>query len=79
MEERDIFDAIRQEGIDADDPEVRNSVRTALAQIEDVRSRKDAETARRCMRAVAAALSYELQHPDVDDMSGFESEFDDED
>lgn len=78
MEERDIFDAIRKEGIDADEPEVREFVRLVLEHIADVRSRRDDDTARRCMRAVATALSYQLQHPDVEDMSGFEREFGDE-
>lgn len=75
MEEPEIFDAIRREGIDADDPEVRKAVRAALEHIEGVRARTDDETARRCMSAVSRALSYQLQHPDVGDMSWFESEF----
>lgn len=75
MEEPDVFDAIRQEGIDADDPEVRESVRVAFEHVEAVRARTDDATASRCMRAMSTALTYQLQHPDVGDMSRFESEF----
>lgn len=78
MEEPDVFDALRSRGVDADNPEVRAAVRLVLTHIDEVRKRAGPQSARRCMDAMRHALAYELQHPDVGDMSGFEAEFDDE-
>lgn len=79
MEEPDIFDAVRRQGIDADDPEVRSAVRVVLEHMDSVRERAGDSTERLCMRAVVAALTFQLQHPDVDDMSTFEADLDSED
>ncbi len=81
MNEPDIFDALRRQGIDADDPEIRAAIRLVLEYIQDVRERSGPHAARRCMEAMHQALAYQLQHPDVgeDEMSRFEAEFDDED
>ena len=76
MNDPDIFDAIRGEGIDADDPRVRKAVRVVFDHIKDVRASEGDEVARLCMRAMSRALAYQLQHPDVGDMSGFEADFD---
>lgn len=76
MNEPNIFDALRGEGIDADDPDVREAVRLTLDHVVDVRARAGDEVARLCMRAMSRALTYQLKHPDVRDMSGFEADFD---
>lgn len=78
MNEPDIFDALRREGIDADDPVVRDAVRTVVAHVEGVRERNGAETARLAVRAMHHALTYQVQHPDVGDMGGFETQFDED-
>jgi hypothetical protein len=78
MNEPDLFDALREQGIDADDDEIRAAIRTTLAHVSGVRDRLGTHHARRCMEAVNAALSYELRHPDVGDMSSFEESYDDE-
>lgn len=78
MNEPNIFDAIRGDGIDADDPHVREAVRVALDHVQGVRARAGDDVARLCMRAMSRALTYQLKHPDVRDMSGFEADFDDE-
>lgn len=76
--EPDIFDSLRRNGVEADDPEIRASVRTVLDHLAEVEDREGPHTVRRCMEAIRAALSYQLDHPDVDDMSRFESEFGDD-
>ncbi len=75
MSEADVFEALRSAGIDADDPEVRAAVRAVLDHAADVRARVGTHPARRCMEAMHAALAYQLQHPDVGDMSSFEADF----
>jgi len=75
MERSDLWDALRARGVDADDPEIRATVRTTLDAVEDVRQRLGHHHARRCMEAMHRALAYELEHPDTDDMSRFEDEF----
>lgn len=77
--EPDIFDSLRRNGVEADDPEIRASVRTVLDHLGEVEEREGSHTARRCMEALRVVLSYQLEHPAVDDMSRFESEFDDGD
>jgi hypothetical protein len=77
MEQPDLWDALRDQGINADKPEIRAAVRASLEIIEDVRQREGPHTARRCAEAMHQALSYELRHPDTRDMSRFENEFDD--
>lgn len=71
----DLWTALRERGIDADDHEIRAAVRAVLATIADVEQRHDAYVARRCARAAHLALSYHLQHPATGDMSLFEDEF----
>ncbi len=78
MDEPHLFDALRAEGVDADDPEIRAAVRLATGHVDDVRRRLGTHRARRCMEAMHAALAYQLQHPDVEDMSSFESSYDEE-
>lgn len=76
MNEPDLFDALRAEGIDADDPEVRAAVRAVSGYSNDAMTRLGTHRGRRCMEAMHAALTYALQHPDVGDMSSFEADFD---
>lgn len=78
MNEPDMFDALRQRGIDAADPEIRASVRVVVAHVDAVRDRIGTHGARRCMRAMHEALAYQLAHPDVGDMSTFEAAYEDE-
>lgn len=78
MKEPDLFEALRAQGIDADDGEVRAAVRATLSHVAGVRDRLGSHRARRCMEAMHAALAYELRHPDVGDMSSFEESYDDE-
>lgn len=78
MDERDIFDALRREGIDADDPIVRKAVRTVIDHVEGLRDREGAETARLAIRTMYRTLAYQVQHPDVGDMEGFEAQFGDD-
>lgn len=78
MNEPDIFDALRERGIDAADPDIRAGVRIMLAHLDTVRDRDGIHAARRCLHAMHEALAYQLAHPDVDDMSTFEASFDEE-
>lgn len=78
MNEPDLFEALREQGVDADDEEVRAAIRVVLSRVSDVRGRLGTHRARRCMDAMHAALSYALRHPDVGDMSSFEESYDDE-
>lgn len=78
MDEPEMFNALRAEGIDADRREIREAVRESLTLVDAIEQRTNTHTARLCMAAMRAALRYRLLHPDIDDMSGFESEFDDE-
>lgn len=78
MNEPDLFDALRERGIDAADPEVRAGIRVMVAHIDGVRERAGTHAARRCLRAMHEALAYQLAHPDVDDMSTFEAAYDEE-
>jgi hypothetical protein len=75
--ESSLFNALRDQGIDADDREIRAAVRAVFAHVEGVFVRGGPDAARRCMQAMRAALDYRLEHPDRDDMSAFESAFDD--
>ena len=75
MERSDLWDALRARGVDADDPEIRATVRTTLDAVEDVRQRLGYPHARRCTEAMHRALAYELAYPDTHDMSRFEDEF----
>lgn len=79
MNEPDLFDALRDRGIDAADPQIRTAVRVITSHVDAVRADEGTHAARRCMRAMHAALDYQLAHPDVDDMSTFEADLDDED
>jgi len=78
LNEPDLFDALRRTGIDADDHEVRAAIRVVTAYLDEVRQRLGTHAARRCMEALHAALDYQLQHPDVGDMSSFEADFDEQ-
>lgn len=78
MNEPDLFDALRARGIDAADPEIRAAVRVVTTHVDTVREDRGTHAARRCMRAMHAVLDYQLAHPDVDDMSTFEADLDDE-
>jgi hypothetical protein len=71
----DLWNALRERGIDADDPEIRAAVRVVLETVNDVGQRADHYVARRCAEAMQVALSYQLQHPETSDMSRFEDEF----
>lgn len=75
----DLWTALRQRGIDADDPDIRAAVRGVLQVIDDIGARTDHYRARRCAEAIQAAVSYQLEHPATGDMSSFEGEFDDGD
>lgn len=72
MDGPDLWDALRERGLDADDPDVRAAVRATLESIERVHERSGAPAARRCVHAMRAALDYHLRHPDTGDMSSFE-------
>ncbi len=72
----DLWNALRAHGIDADDPQIREAVRATLATITDVEQHSGRYVARRCAEAIHQALAYQLQHPDTDDMSRFEDEWD---
>jgi hypothetical protein len=74
----ELWNELRQNGVDADDPEIRASVRATLATVDDVRRREGGHVARRCSEAMHQALSYTLSHPDTGDMSVFEEEFDED-
>lgn len=76
MDEPEMFNTLRAEGVDADQPEIREAVRGTLDLVDRLEERTDVHTARQCMTAMRAALKYRLLHPDIDDMSNFESEFD---
>jgi hypothetical protein len=78
MDGPDLWEALRQRGLDADDPDVRAAVRTALKSIESISARSGEQTARRCAQAIQAALAYQLRHPDTQDMSSFEADVRDE-
>lgn len=73
-----LWDALRGVGVDADDPDVRDAVRTTLGSIDGVAERAGAPAARRCALAVQAAIAYHLRHPDTDDMSSFEGDIEDQ-
>lgn len=75
----DLWSALREQGVDADDPEIRAAVRAAFETIDDVWQRAGPYIARRCTEAIDLALAYQLQHPDTSDMSRFEDEFEDDD
>jgi hypothetical protein len=77
VDEPDLWEALRERGIAADDAEIRASVRATLDLVHDVRGRHGHHHARRCAEAMSAALAYALQHPDTSDMTSFEEEFDD--
>lgn len=79
MDGPDLWEALRQKGLDADDPDVRAAVRAALESIERVRERSGEQAAWRCAQAIQAALAYQLRHPDTGDMSSFEDDVRDED
>jgi hypothetical protein len=74
-QQADLWTALRERGIDADDPEIRAAVRAVLATVDDVGRRVDHYHARRCAEAMQVALAYQLQHPKTSDMSRFEDEF----
>lgn len=76
IDEADVFDALRRDGIDADLPEVRAAVRVVIQHVEAVRGDQDPYAARRCMEAMAATLRFLLTHPEVTDMARFEEVFD---
>ncbi len=78
MERSELWDALRAGGVDADDPEIRATVRTTLDAVDDVGRRVGFHHARRCLEAMHLALAYELEHPDTDDMTRFEDEFEDD-
>ncbi|GEM_PF-3507898 len=78
MDGPDLWEALRQSGLDADDPDLRACVRATLESIERVRERSGEQAARRCSQAILAALAYELRHPDTEDMSSFEDDVRDE-
>lgn len=78
MNEPNLFDALRADGVDADDREIRAAVRVVAGYVDEVRHRLGTHRARRCMEAMYVALAYQLQHPDVGDMSGFEAAYDEE-
>ncbi len=73
-----MTDALRERGIAAAVPEVRAGIRVMVAHIDAVRERAGTHAARRCLRAMHEALTYQLAHPDVDDMSTFEAAYDEE-
>jgi hypothetical protein len=75
MEGPDLWGALRESGVDADDPDVRAAVRAALQSIERVRERSGVPAARHCAQAIQAALAYQLRHPDTEDMSSFEDDY----
>jgi hypothetical protein len=79
MDGPDLWDDLRERGVDADDPDVRAAVRAALECLERVHERSGAPAARRCVHAMRAALDYQARHPDTGDMSSFEVDFQDED
>lgn len=79
MNEPNLFAALRAVGVDADDPEIRTAVRAISVHVDAVRQREGVHRARRCMEAMHAMLAYQLQHPDVDDMSSFEAAYDQDD
>ncbi len=79
MDSPKLWDALRAQGIDADEPEVRTAVRACLRSLDAVQARADEHAARRCREAVHAALAYELRHPPTGDMTSFEDEFNEED
>ncbi len=76
IDEADVFDALRRDGIDADLPEVRAAVRVVMRHVEEVRGHTDPYAARRCIEAMDAALHFMLTHPEVGDMASFEGEWD---
>lgn len=78
VKETELFQALRAQGVDADDPQIRAAVRLVVAHVDDVATRHGSHTARRCTEAMDAALVQLLRHPDVEDMSSFEAAYDDE-
>lgn len=74
MDEPTMFNVLRANGIDADRSEIREAVRSVLALVEGIEQGTDEHTARLCMTAMRAALRYRLLHPNIDDMSLFESD-----
>ena len=78
MDGPDLWEALRQRGLDADDPDVRAAVRAALESIQSISTRSGEQAARRCAQAIQAALAYQLRHPDTQDMSPFEDDVRDE-
>jgi hypothetical protein len=78
VNEPDLFAALRDEGIDADDHEIRAAVRAVLRHVDDVHRRRGTHEARRCMEAMHEALALRLRHPDVADMSSFEASYDED-
>lgn len=78
MNEPALFEALRDAGIDADDPQIRAAIRVVFSHVADLQRDHGTHAARRCMEAMQAALAYQLQHPDVGDMSSFEAAYDDE-
>ena len=78
MDGPDLWEALRQRGLDADDRDVRVAVRAALESIERVGERSGEAAARRCAQGVQAAMAYQLRHPDTGDMSSFEDDVRDE-
>jgi len=78
MDGPDLWEALRQRGLEADDPDVRAAVRAALESVERVGARSGEAAARRCAQAIQAALAYQLRHPDTEDMSSFEDDVRDE-
>ncbi|MCC5949328.1 MAG: hypothetical protein JJT89_12835 [Nitriliruptoraceae bacterium] len=74
MDGPDLWDALRAEGVDADDVQIRTVVRVAFAGIQAVRAESGEAAARRAAQAVQAALAYQLRRPDTEDMSSFEDD-----
>lgn len=78
FDEPEMFDVLRAQGIDADDPLIRGAVRSVLASVEEIEEREGVHRARRCMEAIRAALNHRLQRPDITDLSSFEDDFHEE-
>lgn len=78
MSEPDLFAALRAQGIDSGDAEIRAAIRAVSNHADEVRARRGPHVARRCMEAMEGALTYLLGHPPVDDMSSFEAAYDEE-
>jgi hypothetical protein len=78
VNEPELFNVLRDRGVDADDPDIRAAVRHVFTFIREARQRGGPEVARRCMEGMREALTCQLEHPDVADMTSFEAEFGDD-